>query len=185
MALSIPVSHKDYRCREDANGDCGNTEEEVDDMEDRDKRFVEVDFEKMKVHEINTFGAMNAGLFGCASEVASRVNKVKIDNGALNLIVERDFKLGIVCLGAAEDVFRDSNFTVQYHYSFVPLSKLASKDYEKVAYTDNDHDKFGFFKTEKSTITVDNQDQFPNYEYFLNRWNPKKKEITYLLNDAF
>lgn len=185
LALSIPVTHKDYRCREDANGDCANVEEEVDDMEDRDKRFVEVDFEGMKVHEINSFDAMNASLFGCASEIGSRLKKVKIDNGALNLTVERDFKIGIVCLGAVEDPFRDSTFTEEYSYSFVPLSKIASPDYKPIAYTDADEDKFGFFKTQMSNLSVDNMDIYQNYKHFLNRWNPNKKEVVYYLNKDF
>lgn len=186
LALSLPVKHKDYRCREDANGDCGNVEEENNELEDRDKRFVEIDFEGLKAHELNTFQAGSIGsLLGCTSEQDSRVKKVKLDNGALNITVEKDYKLSIMCIGAAEDIFRDSNFTVQYTYSFVPLSKIASKDYEPVPYTDFDEDKFGFFKTETSKISVDNQDQHQSYKYYLNRWNPKKKEIVYYLNDTF
>jgi hypothetical protein len=185
LAISIPVDHKSYRCKEDSNGDCGNAEEENTDIPWNQKTHLKVDFSGMKVTEFNNFSAMIGSLWGCASEIGNRVIKTTIDNGALNVTVERDFKYGIVCLDSTDDIFRESNFTVQYHYSFVPLSKISSPDYQPVAYTDFDEDKFGFFKTETSKLSVDNHDQHQSHEFYMNRWNPKKKEIVYYLNDAF
>src|SRR5690606_3420875 len=79
----------------------------------------------------------------------------------------------------------NAGFKVRFFYSIVKLDDLKSSDYETIAYPIPDHGDFGFFKDYKQRLNQNFDPERTNQEYFLNRWNPKKKEIVYHLSDTF
>ena len=191
--FKLDVDHKDYRCAEDQYGECANKEEEVDDSSWQAKRFFKADFSKLTVLETNSLPEQLSNLFNrCFSDKGSVVKKVNIEKDALNVIVERTLQAGVECADISwnswDDVMsslRNVTFKVNYHYSFVKLSKLASKNYEPVAYPNTDQNTFGFFTTKTKKLTADNQTTLDSDLTLMNRWNPKRGEIVYHLNDSF
>src|SRR5690606_34953662 len=102
--------------------------------------------------------------------------------------VEKTFTASIDCLRSLGNLNTLSDLQTQivYHYSFVKLDKLASKDYKPVAYPRrHDEGTFGFFSTEYRKFDVDFTRPEKNRKDFMNRWNPERKEIVYHLTENF
>ena len=74
---------------------------------------------------------------------------------------------------------------MKFFYSLVKLDKLASKDYKSIDYPSYDHRVFGFFKNKIKKIDQDFTSSRSKDSYLLNRFNPKKKTITYELSEEF
>ncbi len=183
--INIPVKHIDYQCKKDEFGQCTNKEEEDKDKRWDQKKRVDIDFSDMKVLETNFLPISLDNLFGnCYAEQAQRITDVKVDGTSVNIELEKTFKTNIDC---AEELNSLSHltFAVKYHYSFIQLDQLASKDYEKVLYSKESENKFGFFTTDHDYIDVDNRNTDGTEFKLLNRWNPNRGAIPYLLSDNF
>jgi hypothetical protein len=185
--FNLAISHKDFRCAEDQYGDCSNKEEEVDDAAWQSKRFFKADFANLTVLETNSLPEQLTNLFQkCFSDLGSEVKSLKIDQDSLNVTVQRTIKAGIDCADVSSfDDLRNLTFNVNYHYSFVKLSKIASQNYKAVDYPFEDQNTFGFFTTTQKKLSADNRTTIDSEITYLNRWNPERKEIVYYLNDAF
>lgn len=185
--MEFDVNHVDYRCAEDQYGECGNKEEEVDDKNWKQKRFAKIDFESLKLEETNTLPEQLTNLFGnCYGPGATVVKNVKVEPDALNIHVVKTWKASIACadLQSFADL-RNLSFSVNYYYSFVKLSKLASKDYETIKYPFEDQNSFGYFTTEMTKLTADNRTRDDSKVVMMNRWNPARKVIVYNLSEGF
>lgn len=185
--FKLDIEHKDYRCAEDQYGECSNKEEEVNDRSWSQKKFFKTDFSRLTVLETNSLPEQLSNLFNkCFSDEGSVVKSVEMSKTALNISVERTMTAGISCADVESfDDLRNLSFKINYHYSFVKLSELASKNYEPVVYPHTDQNTFGFFTTVTKKLTADNRQTLDSDITFMNRWNPEKKEIVYYLNDAF
>lgn len=187
--LSFNIEHKDYRCKEDQFGDCANAEEEVDDRPIDQKRFAKIDLTSLDVQEVNTLPEQLTNLFdGCYGKGNLSVKKFKLEDGILNIHVQRTWEASIECADLGEFTVRDlSNaaFSVDYFYSFIKLSKIASPDYKARVYPFEDESTFGYFARDMKKKTADGV-QTSNSDYkVMNRWNPNRKEILYYLNEPF
>ncbi len=185
--LNIEVKHVDYRCKEDQFGDCTNVEEIDKEKPWNQKRFVQIN--KVNVVETNTLPIEMGELFnsGCFSEIDQSMEKLDITKTSMNINVKKTYKAKGSCANLRTlDDFRYLTFTVDYTYSIVKLSSLADKSYSAVKYPTSDEAKFGFFKTEKKSKTVDNHDHVQGLRNsFANRWSPNRNEIPYYLSEEF
>ncbi len=185
--FKLEVDYKDYRCAEDQYGECSNKEEEVDDKDWSQKRFFKADFAKLTTLETNTLPEQLSNLFyKCFDDKGSVVKKIDMTSDSLNISVERTLVAGIECADVESfDDLRNLSFKINYHYSFVKLSKLASPGYKPVIYPNTDRNTFGYFTSETKKLTADNRTTLDSDVTYMNRWNPERKEITYYLNDGF
>ncbi len=184
--MEFAVEHKDYQCKEDQFGDCGNTEEEVDRTWDR-KKYAKIDFGSIEVVETNSLPEQLTNLFaGCYGAGKTVVRNVKIEKDAINIHVQKTWKTNGHCAEVRSiGDLRDTAFTVNYYYSFAKLSTIASANYKPVKYPFEDQNTFGFFTTEVMKLTADNRTTVNSKQTYMNRWSPDRKEIIYYLNDAF
>jgi hypothetical protein len=187
--LSFDIEHKDYRCKEDQFGSCANAEEEVDDRPIDQKRYAQIDLTSLDVQETNTLPEQLTNLFiGCYGKGDLTVKKFKMEDGAINIHVQRTWKANILCADLGEFTVRDlSNaaFSVDYYYSFVKLSKIASPDYKTRIYPFEDESTFGYFARDMKKKTADGRETVNSDYKVMNRWNPSRKEIVYYLNEPF
>lgn len=182
--LKLDVKHVDFRCATNDFNECTNKEEENDEISWEQKKFVDVDYDSLQIIEKNFLPIQLDNLFGnCHRELGSRVIDKKIEKDAINIVVEKMYETSIEC--ANVESLSNLTFTATYQYSMVELNSLASKGYQKVYYNNDDEDKFGFFTTSKTQLSVDNR-QTENFQHdLLNRWNPEKEEVVYYLTDNF
>jgi hypothetical protein len=185
--MEFDIEHKDFRCKEDQFGDCGNTEEEVDDKPWQTKKHVKIDFGSLDLVETNSLPEQLTNAFqGCYGAGKTVVKDVKIEKDAINIHIQKTWKADIECadLQTFADL-RNMAFTVNYFYSFAKLSTVTSKDYKAVKYPFEDQNTFGYFTTDVMKLTADNRTTVDSKQTLINRWNPARKEVTYYLNDAF
>lgn len=185
--FKLQVDHKDYECAKDQYGDCSNKEEEVKDASWEGKKYFRADFAKLAVLETNTLPEQLTNLFQkCFSDRGSEVKSLEINSDSLNVTVERTLSAGVECADLESfDDLRNLTFKVNYHYSFIKLSKLASTNYAPVVYPFTDQNTFGFFTTATKKLTADNRTTLGSDVTYLNRWNPARKEVIYYLSDDF
>ena len=189
--LTIPGEYMEFRCKEDANGNCVQEEEENEDLEWNQKAFFKPEFEKLIVAENNYLNLSNLDS-SCVKPVkdSTRVISYELEKGLFNLQLETTYKTNgsdYFCLWdyLQGGKLKNSTFKVQYQYSMIALEDIASADYEAVDYPVADHDDFGFFKNKRKDLTDDLDPNRPKIKYFLNRWNPNKKKLVYHLSDSF
>lgn len=183
--LSIPVTYLEYRCKENSAKECSNEEEENKDIAWYQKSRFKPDFSGMKIKEVNLLPIDLENLFAnCNTEIDSRFVNYSFEENAVNIELEKTYRSNPLCGGAIESL-SDITFDTRYHYSFVKLDELASKDYVPVEYPKADENKFGFFTTVSRLLSIDNRDEVQGEKTFLNRWNPKRGEIIYQLSEAF
>jgi hypothetical protein len=186
---SFDIEHKDYKCAEDANGKCSNKEEEDTEKHWSKRKYVEIDVNSFDKMEVNTLPIEFGELFqaGCFSALSQVVKDVKIEKDAMNLVYTKTYKANPNCVQLMElkDV-ETLTFAVDYTYSIVKLSTLASKNYKPMAYPTSDQGAFGFFKTTIKNTLVDNSSgTADSVVEYANRFNPNKSEVVYYLTEEF
>lgn len=183
--FNIPIKHVDYRCTPNANGECTNAEEENEELSWEQKRFIQPDFAKTKILEINFLPVSLSNLFDkCYTETGTNVVSRHMSSTRIFLEIERTYEANLMCEESVMSL-SELTFTTRNTYSMVKLNSIASKDYEPIAYEDTDEDTFGFFTTEFDALGVDGNGTIGNSTTYMNRWNPKKKEVVYHLSDNF
>lgn len=185
--LRIPIEYKDYECKKDQYGKCSNQEVEADRTWGV-KKFFRAKFDDIKINETNTLPEQLTNLFGnCYGEPNTVVKDVKIEADAVNLHIQKTWKANIFCAGIESfSDLRNLSFTVNYFYSFVKLSTLTkNRPYEPVTYPFEDQNTFGFFKTDKMTLSPDGRNLIRSNTTYLNRWDPNKAELVYNLSEGF
>lgn len=181
--VSIPVEHLDYKCQEDHYGDCQNTEIENDDVNWSEKQYFKAQFQKTKVTTLMTLGVeLENWIIDCHQEMDSHIINSKIEEGALNFVIEKTFRTRSHCLSGIEEL-TDVTFTVKQHYSVVSLDQLQTPSYKAVPYTTDGKNEFGFFKTEFNKLDTDNRSTMDGDVQYINRW--ADKNVDYYLGPNF
>lgn len=189
--LRIPIEHKDYRCKEDQFGDCGNQEEEVDDRPWQSRRFFKGKYAEMEVTETNSLPDQTAAAFSrCFDEEEIVVKDVKIEQDSIFIHVQKRWEAKVVCadfenITSFAGLLRGTTYTVNYYYSFVKVKKLAAADYQPVNYPFEDQNTFGFFKRDLVRLSADGRNTLDSETNYMARWNPKREELVYYLSDDF
>ena len=188
--LTIPGEYKAYACTEDQYGDCTNTEKEENDLNwDQKDHFVPA-FDDLKVKEVNMLDIANIEGDECVTPQATKmVNYELAADGVINIELEKTYKLNSSWKCIRSNYFNDdlssSSFKVRFFYSMVAIDKIASKDYKPLEYPIQDHDVYGYFKTEQSKLNGDFDRQRNEITFLANRWDPKKTVLKYYLSKSF
>ena len=189
--MTIPGEYRSYRCERDSYGDCTNAEEENEDITWDQKQFFEPDFAKLDVEEVNMLDLANVEGDSCVSLEKTALVDYELNDGVINVELEKTYRLknswNCIRNNYYEDKLSYNSFKVRFFYSMVELDKLATKGYEKVDYPVTDHDKFGYFKDEKSILGDVFDTQRKIDQVYLNRWSTKRKnnKLTYYLSKTF
>ncbi|MEK6578127.1 MAG: hypothetical protein AABZ55_02770, partial [Bdellovibrionota bacterium] len=186
--LHIPVSHIDFKCRENSVGECSQQEEENTKILWNQKTRFKPDLDHIAVQEVNTLPVELENFFSmgaCFPETGSRYISMKLENEAINIQVEKNYTTNLACAGKDIESLSDLTFSVVHHYSLVKLSKIASPDYKSINYPEADQGQFGFFTTQLSELSDDNRGRVSGEKTLLNRWNPKRSEVIYHLSEGF
>lgn len=190
--LTIPGKYKDFKCREDAYGDCTNVEEEDNEKEWYEKKSFLPEFEKLEVREVNELNIFTLNNGSCLSEEGNKVVDYELKAGVINIELETSYKVNssnFFCFFRSffDDQLQTNGFRVRKFYSLVRLKDLASPDYEAVNYPDEDHNKFGFFNREELVLNNDYDRRRKEKNILMERWNPKRKnnELVYFLSPEY
>ena len=211
LVLSIPVDFVDYQCRENDHEECVNKEEQVDSNEIpwQDRRFFEPDFANVEIAETSRsvlYHFANSCYIKVGSPSLSSKGDWKgyemADDGSINFEVKQTYRVKDDWSCFFRELSRNSRtnfedsgltFTVSQFYSLVPLDSVRSpslgegnNSYEPIVYLKDDEDQFGYFTSEvgRPDASYASQQFDQNYQY-LNRFNPKLKQIDYHLSDSF
>jgi hypothetical protein len=190
--LTIPGSYKEYRCAEDAFGECTNREEENTELEWYDKTSFTPDFEKLEVRELNSLDIFAISGASCLSTEATRVVDYEINDGVINVELEKSYRVSdtnFMCFIRSffNDNLSTNSFKVKFFYSLVRLDKLASPNYKAVSYPVPDHNDFGFFEKEELLLNGEFDRARKDRRILMNRWNPNRPngELTYHLSPEY
>ncbi len=197
LVMTIPGTYIDYRCREDKYGECTNTEETVSDVEWHQKKFFKPDFSGVRIKEVNTISLWGSvASDSCVSKGEAGLTFSEISKGVLNFEIENAYtvaqtgdcfeRMGIERV----EQFSELSFKAREFYSFIRLSNVVSKNYEKFNYIKDNHSKFGFFKGYESKIGEFHDFGRPVEKYYMNRWNNKTADggprvLRFHLSDSF
>lgn len=188
LVMSIPVSHVDYRCQDDAYGECVGNEVTNERITWDQRRYIIPQFENAQVFDTNFFAYEFAGQGECYDE--NRVDLVErsIDAGSLNFTLKREFKdkLRFFCYNRHDTSdWNNLLWTETTSYSFVKLDQVASSDYETINYSPDWVRTFGFFEVDDNRLDVDGNPTQSDERTYMQRWNPNREEIVYHLNENF
>tara|TARA_B100000925_G_scaffold290036_1_gene274320 strand:+ start:1828 stop:6438 length:4611 start_codon:yes stop_codon:yes gene_type:complete len=186
--LKISGSHLDYDCLEKEENTCVGDIEASNNDNWKKRRFFAPNLDSLKHFQVNNIDLFNLGS-SCFREIDSEMTHYEFKKGVINIEQEKTFKVSTNFACIARYFFSDNmestSFKVKFFYSLVRLKDLASSDYVAVDYPTKDQDKFGFFKNERTELAQDYTSSRSPKKYFLNRFNPKKNEITYALSEEF
>lgn len=187
LLLEIPVSHVDYECAKDQFGECTNQEQENQKTSWKDKAYFKPQISNMKVAEISVLPVELQNYFDepCYDETGSRLLDYELTPEAVNIKIEKSFRVNGKCLDPTTDDLAEAIFSAVYHYSMVRVDKIASPNYKPVEYPQYDEDEIGFFTSEMRILDPDNRDVEIGKKVFMNRWNPEKGTLVYNLSKAF
>lgn len=185
LMMKIPVEHVDYRCADDAYGQCVGEEVKNDRITWDKKKYFKPDFERATITD-PTF-LPSGGLFeDCYSVKESKVVKASIDPDSMNFRIERAYQnnLYFYCIRGLQEL-EDLNWTDTTQYSFVRLDKVVSPDYQKAVYNSTWINTFGFFERNDYKLDVDGNMIQDGETKYISRWNPNRETITYHLSPEF
>jgi hypothetical protein len=188
--LAIPGVYKKFQCAEDAYGDCTNKEEEDSEVSWNKKDHIVPDFGALSVKEVNMLDLTNIEGDSCVTPQGVKMKNYEVSkDGVLNIELEKTYKLSSSWKCIRNNYYDDklsyNSFKVRFFYSMVAVDKLASKNYEPLEYPIEDHDVYGFFKTEKQKLNSDFDGSRKDIKFLANRWSPEKKVLKYYLSKSF
>jgi len=184
--FTIPGEYKSYKCPTDHMGECL--------IEDDSLSWDQRPYFFPSLSKIDFKGSLNILDLslddnGCFIERNSNVTDQVIERGVINIEIEKEFVISKneACIKKyliGQDLDpSELSFKTTFYYSLVRLKDLASADYEPRAYPMEEQEKFGFFKNTQKIYDDNYYSKTENN--FINRWNPKKKKVTYYLSDSF
>ncbi len=188
LLISIPIEHVDYRCADDAYGECIGNEVENERITWDQKKFFKAKFADAKIVDTNFFSYEFAGQGQCYSEENSELLARSITSNSLNFTLKRDYKdeLFFFCIRNHDlSDFTNLNWTETTSYSLVKLADVASPDYPKAVYHPDWINTFGFFETDDYQLDVDGNATQNGEIKYMQRWNPNRSEIVYHLSESF
>ncbi len=185
--IEIPVEHLDFKCRENSNNECSNEEEENRDISWKDKKYVELQFSQLKVTNFDTaagvYNELINQIYKCNTVEGVSVKSWSITEDTVDIVVEKTMRTSLYCMNLRTSSFSDQSYKINHRYFFKKLNSIASPDYKPALYARDDESAFGFFKSGFKTLSADNQELYYSEKIFMNRFNPKKKTITYYLSE--
>jgi len=185
LVMEIPVEYVEYQCAKDKFGECTNTEEAADIPWEQKSKFKfkpeAAKSARLEILPILLDNELSGGF--CYDEISSRVVGLKLEPDALNMSIERTFRLNAFCLMSND--LADTTVQAVFHYSFVKTSSVLTEGFKTVEYPKLDEGTFGFFTTESQSLDTDNNASVQGERTIMNHWNPDRKEITYYLSDEF
>ncbi len=188
LLISIPIQHVDYRCQDDAYGECIGNEVENDRIEWNQKKFIKPDFAKADIIDSNFSAAFLEEYNGCYDLEKTEVTTRKLDSQSLQFTLKRDYqdRLFFFCLRNQDTSnFTNLNWTESTSYSLVKLDSVASKDYKKAVYHPDWIGNFGFFEINDYKLDVDGGSTQDGEVKYMQRWNPNRTTIDYYLTENF
>ncbi len=188
--MLIPGSYHSYKCSENSLGECTNREEENNKLEWNQKAFFTPDLEETQIQEVNSIQVFNIEGSKCVKEIGVKLVDYTIEKGIINFELEKTFQTintpsCVNPLLNKRGNLDDASFNVRFYYSLIKLDNLISSDYEKISYTDTDRTTFGFFSVGKQIKNENVHENRLNAEFFMTRYNPKRKVIPYYLSETF
>lgn len=186
--ITIPVVYKDYKCIENAQKECSQKEEENNETDWSNKRFVLPSYSDLKINEVNTLDLISVDP-SCANLSNTKLINYEINSNTLNIELERTYQTSSAmhCIYPlyANDQLANASFKVRYFYSFVKLKSVASADFKPFIYEKEDQRTFGFFKTEIKKLNKFYDFARIEKQYLANHWNPNRKSIDFYLDPKF
>lgn len=184
LIMSIPVEHVDYRCQDDAFGECTSEEVENERIPWNQKKYFIPKFEETKFTDLNFLPSEIPD--DCFKVKESKLLSRKLEPNAINFRLERGYQteLFFFCSRGIEDL-QDFNWSDVSHYSLVKLDEVASPDYKTAVYNPDWINTFGFFEENDSKLDVDGSQTQATQIKYINRWNPNRQEIVYNLTPEF
>lgn len=190
--LTIGGKFIDFKCRDENDASCDAIEVIDHDITEDKARFFIPNLEKVNFAQTNTLDLYFLDSDPCVIQLNQKLVDHTIKKGVINFQIEKEYKLSDNFSCLINNYYSDTTnfnglattgFKVQYYYSMVALEDLASPNYEKISYPEEDHSIFGFFKDREESLRDDFSDT--DEEYYLSRWNPKKKTLVYHLSDSY
>jgi hypothetical protein len=184
--FTIPGVYKDYKCPPNQEGEC-STEDHSKGWEERPYFFPELD----KIDFKSSLNLLDLTFDddGCFIERATNILNFEIKRGVINFELEKEYVVSKNEQCIAKYLFGEGlkpqnlSFKTNFFYSLVRLKDLISKEYIPKPYSIPEQEIFGFFK---NTQQIYDENYYSKIDVSnLNRWNPKKKKITYYLSDSF
>jgi len=188
LLISIPIEHVDYRCQDDAYGECIGQEVENERIPWDQKTFMRPNFAEATIIDTNFFAYEFAGPTQCYQEEQKELVARSLTASALNFTIKRNYKdqLYFFCIRNHDlSDFTNLNWTETTSYSLVKLDEVASPDYEQTEYHPDWINTFGFFETDDYQLDVDGNASQTGEVKYMQRWNPARKEIVYYLSQSF
>jgi len=185
--FTIPGRYRAYKCATNNIGECTNREEEDIDTPWEKRPYFDPNLERIDFsRSLTTMDIWYDD--GCFVEKNSRLKDYELKKGVINIELEREFRISsskscIFKYLRSTSGIQDFSFKTTFFYSLVRLKDISSPDYKKFNYPHLDQDKFGYFKNTIKTLG----DNFRRSKktYLLNRWNPKRADLTYYLSNSF
>ncbi len=190
--LSIPVTYKNYRCKQNDFKECTNKEEVEEDTTWDKRKYFQPDYEKLQITELSYLPlALDQVSDNCFAQTSQKLISSELKPESLNIEIERTYIVkdmacaASVMAGTLEELLSSLTFKVRYYISIVEASTLTDSRYQEVLYPQGDQSLFGFFTTDSSRLDIDNRPSAEKVVTKLDRWSPNRKELVYYLNDAF
>jgi len=188
VILSIPIEHVDYRCQDDAYGECIGNEVEDDRIAFHEKKYIKPDFSSITNIETQFFEYEFEGPDECYSLQSTEVENRSFSKDHINFTLNRHYKdsLYFFCLmGTDTSNWNNLNWSAKTAYSFVRLEDAITQDYKPIPYHVDWEGTFGFFETLDYKLDLDGNRTQELENKYIQRWNPNRKEIVYNLSDSF
>ena len=175
--LTIPGEYKDYRCKQDAYGECTNVEEENREVSWDKKRNFLPKLAEIKIRELNQLDIFTLNNGACLSEGDTKLVNYEISPGVINVELEKTYKVNasnFSCFIQSfyEDQLKTNGFSVRKFYSLVRLDKLTTKAYKPVTYETPDQSDFGFFAKKEKVLENDFDRSRSKVKTLMERWHP-------------
>lgn len=184
LVMSIPVEHVDYRCADDAFGECTSEEVQNDRIDWKQRKFFKPKFDQVKITDANFLPSDLPD--DCYNVKETKLVSRSLTPEAINFRIERSYQnqLFFFCTRGLSDL-QDLNWSDVSHYSLVRLDSMATKDYKTAVYHPEWINTFGFFEQEDMHLDVDGNPTQELEKKFITRWNPERSTVTYYLSQEF
>lgn len=184
LVMSIPIEHVDYRCADDAFGECTSEQVENERIDWKQRKFFKPKFDEVKLTDPNFLPSDLPD--DCYETKETKLVARTLTPESINFRLERTYQnqLFFFCTRGLTDL-QDLNWSDVSHYSLVKLDTMATKDYKAAEYHKDWINTFGFFEQEDMRLDVDGNPTQALEKKYITRWNPERSNVTYYLSEAF
>jgi hypothetical protein len=185
LVMSIPVDHIDYRCADDAFGECTNEQVVNDRIPWNQKKYYRPHFDEATLTDANSLpGDLPDDCY--TTKKTKLIGVPSIDKDSINFRLERSYQnnMFFYCIRGLENL-EDLNWSEVTQYSVVRLDKIATPEYQKAVYHPSWINKYGFFEENDYHLDIDGNLNQDGQTKYITRWNPNRSDVTYHLTEAF